>query len=73
MKYKTLCRDYVGRRVKLTYDTATRGGMQFKKGEVLKVIHTYRGGFTLKDESKPDRTIRGIRRDGVLLLKEAKA
>jgi hypothetical protein len=48
VKEKTsLCRDLVGLRVQLVRTIKTRGGTTFRKGRVMLVSHTWRGGFYL--------------------------
>lgn len=42
-----LCRELVGRLVVLRRAVETNGGEQFRAGELMRVAHTWRGGFWL--------------------------
>jgi hypothetical protein len=48
-----LCREIVGRRVKLLQTITTNGGWSFKKGRVMKVHGTYNGNFNLECLRRP--------------------
>ncbi len=45
---KLLCRDIVGRRVRLLKTVTTVGGWSFKKGRVMRCLHSWRGQFNLE-------------------------
>ena len=45
---KELCRDVVGKLVKLLYKITTKGGSVFRKGRIMKVGSTYQGCYWLE-------------------------
>jgi len=45
---KVLCRDMVGKRVRLLRAMRTRGGTKFREGQLMDVVSTHRGRFELR-------------------------
>ena len=41
-------REAVGKKVRLKQQIETRGGEVFSEGLLMRITHTYRGGFTLE-------------------------
>lgn len=60
---KELCRDLVGKKVRLLIDVETIGGVKFKAGEVLVVLSTHRGRFELFRDSDTTSVSRINRRE----------
>lgn len=52
---KELCRDLVGKSVRLKREIKTRGGDVFPSGLMMVVYSTHRGRFTLDDPTKQSR------------------
>lgn len=50
---KVVCRDFVGRKVRLLRTLQTKGGTPFAQGTVLEVMSTCRGRFSL--QTKDDK------------------
>lgn len=48
MSKELLCREIVGRRVRLKRTVTTNGGWSFKKGRIMQVTDSYRGRFGLQ-------------------------
>lgn len=62
-----LCRDMIGKRVKLLDKITTNGGWTFNKGRMMNVIGSYNGRFNLRTLRSP-KPIKTKAKDGSIII-----